>query len=122
MDCRQRWGTYPGENASIAAVCPERTGAVVVDPAVVTNGVAAQGRMVVSVVPGSNDSTGILHSRDSRGRHGEGEDGDGVEELHFGCWKISTGGPGSDVRGLLCFVGLLVTTSRSQSWRGWRFI
>jgi hypothetical protein len=77
------WGTDANESAMGAAVDVERRGtAAQVRPAAVALGVAARIVMVISVMPRGEDVVGIL-DWDSRGRHGEGEHGDKVGELHF---------------------------------------
>lgn len=76
------WVTYGVDVGGLAAVPPERRGAVMA--AVSAGGVAAHVGMVVSVeVPHGEDIAAVLHSGDSRGGHGEGENGDEVGELHF---------------------------------------
>ena len=93
-----------------------------------TLGVAAYVRMVISVVvPHGKGIVDILDDRESRGRHGEGEDGEEGGELHFGWVKRVA----LEVElvvlffwwlGLRCLVGLLGTTWSPEWRRGREFI
>lgn len=114
------WATYGVDEGRLAAVLLEPRGAVIA--AVVAAVVAAHVGMVISVEVTHGEATvAVLHSGDSRGGHGEGEDGDDVGELHFERVVLETwtGVTGSDVcdllcSALLCLMAMLMRSSSSE--------